>query len=425
MRKNTRDRLVLPFLLPVGILLVIVGALYGFSRILLSVRSSAATATALLVALGILVTATVVSARGPVRVSGVAAMIGAVAGVAMLAGGLALAVAGPEEEGGGAEAPATVVALVASQISFDQTKLAVPAGEPFRIAFDNQDAGIQHNVVIYDNADHTGDPLFRGELVTGVAKANYDVQALDAGTYYFVCQIHPVMTGEIDAAAGGGAAGGLTLAAQNLSFDTAKIELVAGAATTLTFENKDAGVQHNLAIYSDDPTQVPNAEVLFQGEWVTGPATVEYRIPPLQAGTYFFRCDVHPSMKGTVEVKQSGGPPAPTATATAPTPTGGPIGGGATVTVTAQGLRFDTDTIDLSAGEPSAIHFVNQDAGTQHDIAISTANPAEDPSAQQLFQGDLVTGPAEVDYQVPALDAGTYYFFCVVHATMNGSVVVA
>jgi plastocyanin len=36
----------------------------------------------------------------------------------------------------------------------------------------------------------------------------------------------------------------------------------------------------------------------------------------------------------------------------------------------------------------------------------------------------VATGPTTVTYDIPALDAGTYYFHCDVHPTMNGSVVV-
>jgi plastocyanin len=41
-----------------------------------------------------------------------------------------------------------------------------------------------------------------------------------------------------------------------------------------------------------------------------------------------------------------------------------------------------------------------------------------------LFRGDLVTGATTATYDIPALPAGTYYFQCDVHPTMNGTVVV-
>ena len=87
--------------------------------------------------------------------------------------------------------------------------------------------------------------------------------------------------------------------------------------------------------------------------------------------------------------------------------------------VTAQGIAFDTSTIDLPANKASTIHFVNKDAGVQHNIAIY---PSADDLTNPLFRGDLVTGVDETDYAVDPLKAGTYYFHCDVHPTMNGTV---
>ena len=434
MKKQTRDRLVLPVLLPVGILVVIAGVLYGFSRVLLSISPNAATAVALVVALAIVVVAGVVAARQHVRVSSLIGMIGAVAGVAMLAGGFALATIGTGEGGGGG-GEVTTVQVVAANIAFQPTSLSVTAGQAFNIAFDNQDAGVQHNIQIFDNPDFSGAPVFDGQLVTGPAKVVYEVPPLAAGMYAFRCVVHPNMTGTIEATEGGGGGGGVagpTVTAQNIAFDTDTIELPADTAVTLTFDNQDAGVQHNISIYEDDSA----ATNLFKGDLVTGVASAEYQIPPLPAGEYYFRCDVHPNMNGKVVV--SGGSPMPSGTASpatptpspsdnpmpsmsgtaAPTPSGG--NGGTTTAVMAQGVAFDTAEIVLPAGQPSTITFTNNDAGVQHNIVIATDSSLSDI----LFQGDLVTGVATVEYQVPALDAGSYYFACVVHPNMNGIVTV-
>jgi plastocyanin len=91
--------------------------------------------------------------------------------------------------------------------------------------------------------------------------------------------------------------------------------------------------------------------------------------------------------------------------------------------VTASGLAFDTDTISLPAGEPTTITFINEDAGVQHNIAIYPSADEISPDTA-LFQGDLITGPAQVEYEIPALDAGESYFHCDVHPFMNGTVVV-
>ena len=116
MKPVLRDRLVMPLLLPLAILAVIAAVLFGFSRILLSITPTAATVTAIVVAGGIVVTASTAAGRKQVRLSTLGAMLGVTAGVAMLAGGIALAVTGgAEEEPGGGERP--VVALSISSAS--------------------------------------------------------------------------------------------------------------------------------------------------------------------------------------------------------------------------------------------------------------------------------------------------------------------
>ena len=317
MRPALRDRLLLPILLPIGIVIVIAGILYGFSRILLSITPTAAWITATIVAVGILVTASVAAGRKQVRLSTIGAMLGVTAGVAMLAGGVALAVVGGETEGGGGQEK-PVVALAAFNIAFEPTSLDVPAGRAFTLRFNNRDANTQHNVEIFESKDFTGQPLFAGDLVTGVRTVNYAVGALQAGTYYFRCIVHANMTGEMQAAetgggpggggggpggGGGGPGGGVTVKAQNLAFDTSEIDLPADAPSTITFDNADAGIQHNIAIYNDSSL----SENLFTGDIVTGPATAEYQVPALSAGEYYFHCDVHPSMSGSVVVGGGGG----------------------------------------------------------------------------------------------------------------------
>ena len=323
MRPVLRDRLVMPILLPLGILAVIAAVLFGFSRILLSLTPTAATVTAIVVASGVVITAAVAAGRKQVRLSTLGAMLGVTAGVAMLAGGVALAVVGgSEEEAGGGEKP--VVTLAAANIAFEPTSLTVPAGEAFTLQFHNQDANTQHNVQIFDDPKFAGTPLFSGALVTGVRQTDYEVDPLEAGAYFFHCEVHPTMTGEMQAVPSGpggpggpggtgpgGAGGGVTVVAQNIAFDTSTIQLEP-VPTTITFENRDAGVQHDIAIYSDSSL----ADELFGGELVTGPATVDYAVPALPPGEHYFQCNVHPNMNGSVEVSDAGGgggpPPEPT-----------------------------------------------------------------------------------------------------------------
>jgi plastocyanin len=238
-------------------------------------------------------------------------------------GELALAVPSPTAApaGGGTTAPPTqecttaedgVVTITAAALAFDTNCIEVPAGEPFTIAFDNQDEGVQHNVAVFPSAEELTDPLMKGDVITGVDQIDYQVEALEEGEYYFHCDIHPNMNGVLrvvgqggggGAAGAGGGGGAITgsVTASGLAFDTDTISLPAGEPTTITFINDDAGVQHNIAIYPSADEISPDT-ALFQGDLITGPAQVEYEIPALDPGEYYFHCDVHPNMNGTVVV---------------------------------------------------------------------------------------------------------------------------
>jgi plastocyanin len=90
------------------------------------------------------------------------------------------------------------------------------------------------------------------------------------------------------------------IGAKGVKFDLAKITLAAGTAVELSFTNNDAGIPHNIGIREVGSTGEP----LFNGEHVTGIATIDYEIPALEAGkSYEFFCDIHPNMKGTIELQ--------------------------------------------------------------------------------------------------------------------------
>ncbi|MFM8944820.1 MAG: cupredoxin domain-containing protein [Actinomycetota bacterium] len=196
--------------------------------------------------------------------------------------------------------------------------------------------------------------------------------------------------------------------------DGACIRVVADEPFTIAFDNQDPAAsvgQHNIAIF---PSANDLANPLFRGELVSGPATVDYAVDALPAGQYFYHCDVHPTMTGSVIAEAAGGGGNG----------GGGGGGGAAgaTTVVAMGLMFDTNALAFTAGKAASIAMDNQDAGVPHNIAIY---PSATDLANPLFRGDLITGPATISYDIPALDPGTYYFQCDVHPTMNGTVTVA
>jgi plastocyanin len=66
--------------------------------------------------------------------------------------------------------------------------------EPFQIAFDNQESE-PHNVAIY--GDSATEKVFGSDPFSGPAVVNYDVPALAPGSYFFRCDVHPNMAGEL------------------------------------------------------------------------------------------------------------------------------------------------------------------------------------------------------------------------------------
>jgi plastocyanin len=86
------------------------------------------------------------------------------------------------------------------------------------------------------------------------------------------------------------------IVASGVKFDLDNLVIKAGTEVTLTMTNKDSGIPHNLAI-------LENGTTVFSGEQFTGIATEDYTLPALDANKiYSFRCDVHPNMKGSIEL---------------------------------------------------------------------------------------------------------------------------
>jgi plastocyanin len=90
------------------------------------------------------------------------------------------------------------------------------------------------------------------------------------------------------------------ISADGIAFDTATLTVPADRPFTLIFENREA-VPHNVSIYAD----VAHGDRRFEGAVFSGPATRWYPVSALAAGTYIFRCDVHPSMTGRLVASRS------------------------------------------------------------------------------------------------------------------------
>lgn len=211
--------------IPVAAAVFIVAMLWAMSRILLAVPAEIAPVVAMLFAANILVaSALAVILRGRRAFVTVTAVLLAM----FAAGGIAGAVAGqrpipshvaqgetphgeetppptatpttpptgtatPEPTGTPTEAPpGGGVQVVAQGTSFDTSEIELPP-DGATITFQNQDP-IPHNISIY--SEQGGEALFQGDLVTQET-IEYQVPALEPGSRYFQCDVHPQMNGTV------------------------------------------------------------------------------------------------------------------------------------------------------------------------------------------------------------------------------------
>ena len=189
----------------------------------------------------------------------------------------------------------------------------VPAGSAeVRIVDDDED-GFQPGTITVDagqqvtfvNLDDEAHTATGANFDTGIMQPGQLVTITvdEPGSYPYSCQIHPVMTGQLEvrdaegrvpaspeaatpaATPAAGADAEVTIV--NFDFEPAEIEVAAG--TTVTWMNEDQ-VSHTAT--SDEG--VFDTGTLSQGE--SGSYTFD------TAGRYGYFCEIHPSMTGTVIV---------------------------------------------------------------------------------------------------------------------------
>lgn len=90
---------------------------------------------------------------------------------------------------------------------------------------------------------------------------------------------------------------GPTIVAKDMKFAGGPVEVKAGTNFTLHFDNQDSA-PHNVAIYTDSNA----SSAVSIGEVVTA-GKKDQVVAALKPGTYFFRCDVHHDMTGTIVAK--------------------------------------------------------------------------------------------------------------------------
>jgi len=100
----------------------------------------------------------------------------------------------PEETPGDAtgDGVSSQLELTAKDTLWDTDELEAPADQDLTIVLHNEDGGIAHDFDIYTVEEGEAEDLaFDGELFKGIGTETFTVPALEAGTYQFICSVHP------------------------------------------------------------------------------------------------------------------------------------------------------------------------------------------------------------------------------------------
>ena len=145
----------------------------------------------------------------------------------------------------------------------------------------------QGTFVATTNTSYTWTNLSPGQHTFAVELVNNDHTPLEPAVTASV-----TVTLQEQSGGGGGASTTIALSAQNIAFNLSTITVPAGAQITINFQNNDAGIPHNFAVYDTSAA----SHTIFKGDIITGVSSTTYTFTaPSTPGTYFFRCDVHPN----------------------------------------------------------------------------------------------------------------------------------
>jgi cytochrome c oxidase subunit 2 len=97
-----------------------------------------------------------------------------------------------------------------------------------------------------------------------------------------------------------------------------------------------------------------------------------------------------------------------------PAPSVAAVGG--VLKVSAKNTAFDTKSLETTADQPFKIEFTNDDSFT-HNVGIWNGS-------EEVFRGEIFSGPATKTYDVKGLPKGDYTFVCDVHPAMTGTLTV-
>jgi plastocyanin len=196
----------------------------------------------------------------------------------------------------------------------------------------------------------------------------------------------------------------LELTVTHFAFDRSDLYAPADAPIEITFTNEDAGIPHSLQVLD------ASGAAVFTSEVFAGVAQRTFTLPPLPAGLYSFRCQIHPNETGTLHVGETDPATAPPSAAEAtPAPD---------VRVAIVGMGFMPGRVTFTGGQRFSMELVNEDAGVEHGVEIL------DAMGTSMFRGWSVMGPGTTWYPIDALPDGTYAIRDPIHPDIQGSLVI-
>jgi len=96
----------------------------------------------------------------------------------------------------------------------------------------------------------------------------------------------------------------LTIIAKNIKWNTDTLTAPAGSTVKLNIDNQDNAIPHNFSLYASEQAALSGEKPLTTTKIQSGPLQESVVFNAPAAGTYFFRCDVHPTaMTGTFVVQ--------------------------------------------------------------------------------------------------------------------------
>ncbi|MEA2546041.1 MAG: Cupredoxin-like domain [Chloroflexota bacterium] len=92
----------------------------------------------------------------------------------------------------------TIVKVVAAHVRWVPTTLAAPAGKVWHVRIDNQDGPPEHHNFVVASGKTFPERIYQSRNFNK-GTFTFDVPALPAGKYLFICTVHPdVMTGTLE-----------------------------------------------------------------------------------------------------------------------------------------------------------------------------------------------------------------------------------